>query len=75
MIYIEDKGVGIGADDLPYIFDRFYKARSEKNKSGTGLGLSIAKNIANRHDIKLSVDSEKNMGTKFIFNFEKNKFS
>lgn len=68
-IKIKDYGVGIQDKDLPYIFDRFYKERSEKNKVGTGLGLSIAKNIAIRHDIELSVKSVYGEYTEFTFEY------
>lgn len=69
-VSIKDCGIGIKAEDLPYIFDRFYKIQSEKNKNGTGLGLSIAKQIADRHNIKLSVSSKENIGTEFRFEFK-----
>lgn len=68
-IRIKDYGSGIRKEDIPYIFDRFYKERSEKNKVGTGLGLSIAKNIAIRHDITLKVESEFGKYTEFIFEY------
>lgn len=68
-IKIKDYGRGIRKEDLPYIFDRFYKERSEKNKVGTGLGLSIAKNIAIRHGIDLKVESEFGKYTEFIFEY------
>jgi len=57
VISIIDNGIGIEPQDLPYIFDRFYKSQSEQNKSGTGLGLAIARQIAQAHDIQISVDS------------------
>ncbi|MEL7655923.1 MAG: ATP-binding protein, partial [Bacillota bacterium] len=69
MISIRDNGAGIAAQDLPYIFDRFYKVKSEENKNGTGLGLSIAKQIADRHGIQISVESEIGKGTEFQFRF------
>ncbi len=68
-VFIRDYGIGIPAEDLPYIFDRFYRQKSEQNKSGTGLGLSIAKQIADRHGIKLTVLSKSNEGTEFRFRF------
>ena len=68
-IKIRDFGSGIKSEDIPYIFDRFYKERSEKNKVGTGLGLSIAKNIAIRHNIELNVDSVYGEYTEFIFKY------
>ena len=65
-----DRGIGIAKDDCEKIFDRFYrtdKARTklENNKNSVGLGLSIAKWIADRHDIKISVDSTLGKGSTF----------
>jgi signal transduction histidine kinase len=56
-VSIRDHGPGIPAEDQPYIFDRFYKARSEENKAGSGLGLAIAKQIAERHGVKIGITS------------------
>lgn len=69
IVSISDRGNGIAEEDLPHIFDRFYKAVSEKNKSGSGLGLAIAKQIADRHNIKVDVTSRLNKGTEFKFDF------
>lgn len=66
---ISDNGIGISQGDLPYIFERFYKVKLQENKDGTGLGLSIAKQIADRHNIKISVSSNLNEGAKFEFKF------
>lgn len=63
---IRDYGAGIPEEDSPYIFDRFYKSRSEQNKQGTGLGLAIAKQIAERHGIELSAQSGTDKGAAFI---------
>lgn len=68
-ISITDKGIGIADEDLPYIFDRFYKVKSKENKEGTGLGLAISKQIADKHNIRLSVNSKQNEGTEFRFEF------
>lgn len=62
-LQIIDHGCGMNAEELPHAFDRFYKARNEHNKTGSGLGLAIAKQIALRHDMGLSVESEKGKGT------------
>ena len=55
---VANDGEGIPAVDLPYLFDRFYRSRDEANKSGTGLGLAIAKQIGERHGIRILVSSE-----------------
>lgn len=68
-ITIKDEGIGISKEELPYIFDRYYRVKSVVNKSGTGLGLTIAKQIALRHNIDLTAESEQNVGTTFKFVF------
>lgn len=65
-IRIRDEGPGIPQQDLPYVFDRFYKVKSDTNTNGSGLGLAIAKQIAERHDITIAVVSGDN-GTEFTF--------
>ena len=56
---VEDNGMGISSDDLPYIFERFYrgKAGREAGAPGTGLGLSIASEIVKRHEGRIDVES------------------
>ncbi len=70
LLRIRDEGPGIAAAELPYIFERFHKQRSEENKSGTGLGLAIAKQIADRHGAEAKVKSEPGRGAEFLFQFE-----
>ena len=67
-LFIKDYGCGIKAEDIPHAFDRFYKARNEKNKSGSGLGLAIAKQIALRHNMSLELESEQGVYTKITVN-------
>lgn len=69
IISISNIGIGIKPADLPFIFERFYKSRSEKNKNGTGLGLAIAKQIATRHDVGIKVSSVEGGETRFQFVF------
>ena len=64
---IRDEGPGIAPEELPFIFDRFRKARTEENRQGSGLGLPIARQIAARHNIEISVDSQPGQGTVFTF--------
>lgn len=68
-VSIRDQGGGIAEEELPHIFDRFYKVKSETNKSGSGLGLAIAKQIADRHEIDVTVKSQISEGTEFLFKF------
>ena len=70
MVSIRDKGIGIHKEDLPYVFDRFYKTKEVDNIGGTGLGLAIAKQIALRHDAEISVSSVPGQGSEFYIKFK-----
>jgi signal transduction histidine kinase len=69
-ISIKDEGVGISKEELPYIFEKFYKSKLRQNANGSGLGLAIAKQIALKHNGKIEVLSELGKGTEFIFTFD-----
>lgn len=69
VIVVEDNGTGIPAEDLPHIFERFYrgeKSRTRSPDSGYGLGLSIAYWIIENHQGGIEVESEINKGSRFI---------
>ena len=64
MISVEDSGPGIASEDLPHVFDRFYKSRDSR---GMGLGLSIAKYIVEAHGGAINAESAEGRGTKIWF--------
>jgi len=60
-IFVQDTGSGISPEDLPYIFDRFYKSGESH---GTGLGLAIARSLVAAHEGEIQAESQEEMGTK-----------
>lgn len=70
-VQIEDNGIGISEEHLPYIFDRFYRVDEARTQttSGTGLGLSITKMLANKYNIEIEVKSTLYNGTTFLLQF------
>ncbi|MBL4931285.1 sensor histidine kinase [Clostridium paridis] len=75
LIVIEDNGIGISEEDLPKIFNRFYRADESRTREtgGTGLGLSIARWIVKSHKGQISVKSALDKGTKIIISLPLNK--
>ena len=73
ILTIADTGVGIDEKDIDKIFERFYRTDQSHNRrtGGSGIGLNIVKQICSILDAKLSVDSKKDVGTKFIIEFKK----
>ncbi|MDX9872113.1 MAG: ATP-binding protein [Clostridia bacterium] len=70
---IEDNGAGIPEEELPHIFERFYRADKSRNRNtgGAGLGLAIVKSIVAAHQGSVSVKSEPNRGSSFIVTLPK----
>ena len=66
-IEVEDTGIGIAADELPKIYDKFFRSSDPRvrEETGTGLGLSLAQEVIRLHGGKLHVQSELNKGTRF----------
>ena len=70
-VSIRDEGVGISEEELPYIFEKFYKSKLRQNAKGSGLGLAIARQICLKHDGTIHVESTVGKGTTFSFTFPK----
>ena len=67
VITVTDHGPGIPPEELPHLFDRYYRARQDAGKAGTGLGLSITKAILQQHDFPFGVNSTVGKGSTFWF--------
>ena len=68
-INFEDTGIGISEDELPHIFERFYRCDRSRSKGGVGLGLSLTKVYTESMKGTISVNSTVNQGTTFILKF------
>jgi two-component system sensor histidine kinase BaeS len=72
-VSVQDSGEGIHPDDLPHIFERFYRGEKSRSRStgGSGLGLAIAKGIVEAHGGQIGVGSQAGQGNVFILKFKK----
>ncbi|MCD8333344.1 MAG: sensor histidine kinase, partial [Clostridiales bacterium] len=71
LLSVEDNGIGIAAEDLPKIFQRFYQADASHTGEGSGLGLAMAEEIAGFHGGTISVESEPGRGSTFCLRLKR----
>ncbi|MFK7798967.1 MAG: response regulator [Aureispira sp.] len=73
-VEVKDTGVGIAADELPYIFERFYQSKNAQQISakGTGIGLALAQELAQLQGFQIEIESIVNQGTRLFFRMSKN---
>jgi two-component system phosphate regulon sensor histidine kinase PhoR len=67
LVKVSDTGIGISKEDLPRIFERFYKADKARAGEGAGLGLAIAKHVIQSHGGNIWVESKEGKGSTFFF--------
>ena len=74
-VSVYNSGCGVSKEDIPYIFNRFYKVDKSRsvNKSGTGIGLFIVNDILTRHGKNIILESEENKFAKFVFKLNSSK--
>ena len=66
-VTVRDHGPGIAGDDLPFIFDRFYRSAEARSMPGSGLGLAIVRQVAEAHGGHVIVETAPDGGTRFVF--------
>ena len=74
LLTVEDRGIGIAPEKLPRIFDEYYRTDEavRHNKESSGLGLAIVRHVAQMHRLRLRVESEPGVGTRFTVRFPSN---
>jgi len=73
LICVSDTGIGIPEDEISHVFEEFYRAKNAKaaERTGTGLGLSIAKEVAEKHNGRVWVESQEGKGSRFYLSLPK----
>jgi len=66
VLTVRDTGIGIAHSDLPFVFDRFWRAQEVRGTPGTGLGLAIVRRVASAHGGSIQVRSTLGKGTTFV---------
>jgi signal transduction histidine kinase len=66
-VHVEDSGIGIAVEDLPKLFDKFFRSSDPRvqEETGSGLGLSLAQEVVRLHGGRITVHSELDKGSKF----------
>jgi heavy metal sensor kinase len=73
LVSVQDTGMGIPPDDLPHIFERFYRCDQSRSEPGTGLGLSLARALARAHQGDITVTSTLGQGSTFTLTLPKTR--
>jgi two-component system sensor histidine kinase MprB len=68
-VVVRDHGPGIPAEDLPFVFDRFYRAPAARGMPGSGLGLAIVKQVADEHEGAVAAEQPQDGGTRMRLRF------
>ena len=71
VLTVEDDGIGISADDLPHIWERFYRSDRSRSSKGLGLGLALVKQIAGFHGGTAEAESTEGVGSRFTVKISK----
>jgi signal transduction histidine kinase len=71
LISVKDTGIGISAQDLPHIFERFFRSEASRSQPGNGLGLSLARALVRAHGGEISVESALAQGSTFVLSLPK----